>query len=255
MVWALLSAAIWALVKPLIWSTLSEAQTMALNHGSPRYASPIVLDLNGDGISTVGLNGGVSFDINGTGQAQKTGWLSETDGLLVLDRNGNGSIDGGQELFGTATTLADGSNAPNGYAALAALDSNGDGKIDSADAVYSALRVWVDANGDGISVAGELHTLASLNIASISTTATASNAQQNGNRIGLTSSYTSTDGSAHASADVWFQTGAPTPGSPTASVASATAVPTSLSQKVGLLTGALRDFGARDDVRGRMCGR
>jgi len=91
-------------------------------------------------------------------------WTDRSEGLLALDRNGNGRIDDGSELFGNATRLSGGSRASNGYLALAELDSpifggNGDGHIDSTDAVYSSLRLWVDRNHDGISQPEELMTL------------------------------------------------------------------------------------------------
>src|SRR5262245_26889770 len=66
--------------------------------------------------------------------------------LLALDRNDNGVIDDGSELFGTATRKRDGTLAKNGFDALAEFDLNGDGKIDERDAVYSRLRLWIDAN-------------------------------------------------------------------------------------------------------------
>jgi hypothetical protein len=76
--------------------------------------------------------------------------------------------------------------------------------VDRKDAQFGALRVWVDANADGVSQADELKTLASLNIASLTVAAQASDVLDQGNWIGLQSSYTSTDGSTHALADVWF---------------------------------------------------
>ncbi len=185
-------------------AAMSVTQTMALPSGSVNYATPLILDLDGNGVQTLSIAAGVQFDIRGEGKSVQTGWVDAHDGLLALDRNGDGVINDGGELFGSATTLADGSKAADGYSALRALDSNGDGQITSADSAYTALRVWVDGNSDGISQAGELTTLAQLNIAAISTQANNALAQQNGNIVGLTSSYTRTDGSVHASADVWF---------------------------------------------------
>jgi hypothetical protein len=169
-----------------------------------KIASPIVLDLDGNGISTLNISAGVQFDLHATGQAVNTGWVAPSDGLLALDRNGNGAIDDGSELFGTSTRLASGATAANGYAALRELDSNGDGVISAADADFGKLTVWVDANSDGVSSNDELHSLASLNIAQVDLNASAGNGRNNGNWVGLTSSYTSTDGSSHGAADVWF---------------------------------------------------
>ena len=101
---------------------------------------PIILDLDGDGLETVGLASNIYFDHDGDGVLTKTGWVGKDDALLVWDRNGNGSIDTGAELFGDFTPLPNGTLAPNGFAALAALDSNGDdtylfGRGDGQDTV------------------------------------------------------------------------------------------------------------------------
>jgi hypothetical protein len=167
-------------------------------------ASPLILDLNGDGVQTLSNTAGVKFDVFADGSSVNTGWVSSSDGLLVLDRNHDGSISDGSELFGTATQLANGSKAPNGYAALRESDSNGDGIISSQDSIYADLRVWVDANSDGISQAGELKTLASAGVASIGLQEQVNLSKDNGNLIGLTSTYQTTDGSTRAAADVWF---------------------------------------------------
>ena len=166
--------------------------------------TPLVLDLNGDGINTVSVSGGVQFDLFATGQRGQTGWVAPTDGLLALDRNGNGSIDNGSELFGSSTLLASGQRAANGFEALAALDSNGDGVVSAADSGWKDLRVWTDTNSDGISEAGELKTLDSLGISKLNVAATATNAKDNGNWIGLKSGFETTDGATHDLADVWF---------------------------------------------------
>jgi len=219
-------------------AAMSTSQLMALNPASSRYSTPLILDLDGNGVSTLGLGSGVQFDINATGQKISTGWVAPTDGLLALDRNHNGTIDDGSELFGSATILPDGSKAANGYAALAALDTNHDGVIDSRDSAYADLVVWVDSNSDGISESGELHSLASLNIASISVNDQAASSVQNGNIVGLTSTYTSTDGSTHAAADVWFATGA------AAQSATPAVAPVALSSSVSSLSQAIGAYSA-----------
>jgi hypothetical protein len=167
-------------------------------------ASPIVLDLNGDGISTTSAAQGTTFDLNATGHTGKAGWVSSTDGLLAIDLNHDGQINNGTELFGVATQLANGNRAGNGYAAMAQYDTNGDGKLDASDAQFKDLRVWVDANHDGKTDAGELKTLTELNITSLDLHGLAGTATNNGNLLGLTSSYTTADGTQHAMADVWF---------------------------------------------------
>jgi hypothetical protein len=168
------------------------------------WGSPIILDLNGDGVKTLSISSGVKFDLFADGAAINTGWVSSGDGLLVLDRNSDGSINDGSELFGTATSLNNGQRASDGYAALRELDSNNDGVISSEDAAFADLRIWVDGNSDGVSGGGEMHTLDSLGISSINAQAVTSFDKDNGNLLGLTSSYQTTDGTTHAAADVWF---------------------------------------------------
>ena len=136
----------------------------------------------------------------------RTGWVGQGDGLLAWDRSGDGLINNGAELFGTATPLADGSAAKDGFAALAELDSNSDGVINIDDVDFAALRVWQDNNADGISQAHELSSLSDLGIASISVNGEATSVWDNGNWIGLTTGYQTADGQTHEIADVWFAT-------------------------------------------------
>jgi hypothetical protein len=135
----------------------------------PPRRDPLMLDLNGDGeISHIGTaQSSAYFDHDLDGVRTRTGWVSNGDGLLVLDVNGNGTIDNGSELFGDHFTKthataagAAGQFARDGFDALASLDTNADGYVDAADAQFAQLKVWVDANGDGISQAGELRSLA-----------------------------------------------------------------------------------------------
>jgi len=128
---------------------------------------PLILDLNGDGVQTINVNAGVYFDNDADGFAEATGWAGPKDGLLVLDRNGDGKINDGRELFGDETILKSGQKASNGFEALAEFDDNNDGKIDVNDKVYAQLKAWQDANADGISTPDELHSLDELGIAAI----------------------------------------------------------------------------------------
>jgi hypothetical protein len=175
------------------------------------YGTPLVLDLNGNGVSTTSIDIGVQFDIFGTDKVVNTGWVTGGDGLLALDRNHDGLINGGRELFGEGTTIASGGKAENGYMALAEMDTNGDGCISSADTFFADLMVWVDSDSDGISQTSELHTLSSLNITQLDLHAQSSANWDNGNLIGLASSYTTSDGASHGMADVWFATASAIP--------------------------------------------
>jgi hypothetical protein len=96
-----------------------------------------------------------SFDLTGT-MSVITDWPTSTTPWLALDRNGNGKIDDGSELFGSATVLASGEAAQNGFIALAELDSNHDRRIDATDAMWSRLLVWSDVDGDRKSAPNEL---------------------------------------------------------------------------------------------------
>jgi len=166
--------------------------------------SPIVLDLDGNGVRTLAAAQGVQFDLNGTGNTHQVGWASSTDGLLVMDRNHDGTINNGTELFGVATLDANGRRAGNGYNAMALEDSNHDGKLTATDARFADLRLWVDANSNGITDTGELHALAEYGITELNLNAQAGTVVEHGNVLGLTSSYTTADGAKHDMADVWF---------------------------------------------------
>jgi len=169
------------------------------------FVTPIVLDLNGDGIQTVNIAQGVSFDVNNDGFVERSAWVLNSDGLLVRDINGDGVINNGGELFGSGTVLADGSKAADGYIAMRALDTNMDGLLDANDQAFGELKVWRDANGDGKTDAGELLSLNQLNVTSISLNATVGTEVNNGNILGLMGSYTTADGKTHTMGDVWFQ--------------------------------------------------
>jgi hypothetical protein len=160
---------------------------------------PIILDLDGDGLETVGLNANIHFDHDGDGVLTKTGWAGKDDALLVWDRNGNGTIDTGAELFGDFTPLPNGTLAPNGFAALAALDTNGDGILDATDPAFAELKLWRDASQDGISQGGEFISLADAGIVSLNLANALKNQRlSNGNTLSREGSFTRADGTTSA---------------------------------------------------------
>lgn len=138
--------------------------------------NPIALDFGGGLATTALATSNVQFNVSGTDNLDanltgtpdtqylyKTAWLNTTDGFLVLDENMNGAIDNGEEMFSDSQVAGN----YRGVASLAQYDANGDGVINVSDPVFAQLGVWIDAQGNGIQIPTNYHSLSSLGIVSL----------------------------------------------------------------------------------------
>lgn len=167
----------------------------------PPRRDPLVLDLDNDGIETIGISGAVVvFDHDGDGIKTGTGWVKSDDGFLVLDRNDNGAIDTGAELFGVDTVKADGVLAADGFDALRDLDSNADGVFDANDEAFASVQIWRDINQNGVSTANELFSLSELGVVSV-------NLNANRQNVNFGNGNVQTAAAAHLTVDGEGQTG------------------------------------------------
>lgn len=160
-------------------------------------SDPLQIDLSGDGFETTGLSWSVRFDITGDGVQEDVSVASDDDAVLALDRNQNGRIDSGKEMFGEQNGHA------NGYAQLRRYDDNRDGIIDASDSIFTALKLlrW---QADG---SQQLQTLSEAGIASLSLQERqmnqASTAQ--GDAISTGSTVKFSDGRERQMADLWYR--------------------------------------------------
>jgi hypothetical protein len=167
--------------------------------------SPLVLDLNSDGIQSIYVNNGVYFDHNINSFAEKTAWINSFDAFLVRDINNNGIIDNGSEFFGDNTIISNGQKAINGFSALADLDSNGDNFIDPNDQAWIKLLLWQDKNTNGLTDPDELLTLSEVGIICINLSYSSSDyVDTNGNKHLQNSFFIREDGSTSGISDLWF---------------------------------------------------
>lgn len=130
---------------------------------------------------------------------ERSAWVGGKEGFLVRDLNGDGVINDRREMFGNVLGFA------NGFDHLAALDGDGSGRLDGKDEAWADLRVWIDANTDGVTDRGELRTLAQLGITSIDVRAAEVHETIEGQWISHRASFTR-GGKTRSIADVWFQT-------------------------------------------------
>ncbi|MBI1766438.1 MAG: hypothetical protein HYR56_33950 [Acidobacteria bacterium] len=191
---------------------IGEARTLSPNRSCCRV-SPLVVDMDGDSFHYTDVAGGVRFDLTGDGRKFQVAWptITSGDAWLVLDRNDNGTIDSGRELFGNFTAQVADVQTGNGFLALAEYDKpvyggNGDGVINAQDEVFSFLQLWQDANHNGVSEPNELTYVTARNIVSIPLTYWEGTlTDQYGNRFSLKNNVTLSDGSQRVICDSYPQ--------------------------------------------------
>ena len=127
----------------------------------PETYDPLVIDLNNDGVKGTNLDYKINFDLDNNGFKEATSWIDNNDAFITIDKNNNGAIDNGSELFGNKSISNNAyaytnPNAKNGFEALSEFDSNNDGIIDEKDKEFTNLLLWQDKNSNGISETDEL---------------------------------------------------------------------------------------------------
>jgi len=189
-----ITQAISATVTPAI-DSVSAATIPAAN----TTVAPVLLDLNGDGVQFLAADAGVRYDYNGDGVKEATAWAGPTDGILIHDANGNGTVDGaGEFVFGSGSVTD-----------LQGLRAIYGDTLDANDADFAQFGVWQDANSNGVVDAGEYQSLTAAGIASINLVSdgVTYSAADGDVIVAGSSTYTSTDGSTGAVADASFYVG------------------------------------------------
>lgn len=170
-------------------------ESVEVTQGVVQQSDPVTLDLDGDGIELTSYTNGARFDITGSGTKVNTAFVTGGDAFLAIDRNGNGIVDSGKELFG------DQNGAANGFEELRKLDSNNDGRINASDRDFASLLLFKD-NGNGASESGELISLKDAGIDEISLGyRNTDEAASGGNRLGQVASFRYADGRRGVAAD------------------------------------------------------
>lgn len=149
-----------------IWSDCASAIGSDDTPPTSSSSTPLVLSFDRAPVDFAASAASFGFDVTGT-MSVATDWPTAKTPWLALDRDGNGRIDDGSELFGSATVLSNGGRASNGFIALRELDDNGDGQITPADAAFPRLLLWSDRDGDRASTVGELASASAIKLLSI----------------------------------------------------------------------------------------
>lgn len=177
-------------------TSVEERIGISLEELGIKKVDPLVLDLDGKGIQLTEAGKGAIFDVTADGKLDSTAWVKGNTALLTYDRNGNGVIDNGSELFGDQNGAAD------GFEELGKYDANGDRKITILDPIFKALKLYRDLNGDGKMSKNEFSTLSELGIKALNLNFMRASADINGNSLILNGSFEREDGSTGQLADV-----------------------------------------------------
>ena len=169
-----------------------------------KKVDPLSLDMNGDGFKVTSIEDGVYFDLDNNGLAEKINWISGGDAFLALDKDKDGIIENGNELFSEHTILKNGKAAKNGFEALAEYDDNKDGKINEQDSIYKELLIWIDKNQDGYSDVDELVNIESAGVSEILLNYKYANQQlTDGVILGNTAEFVFSDGQKGQTGELW----------------------------------------------------
>ena len=178
--------------------------------------SPIIVDIARDGYHLTSAEDGVMFDLNGDGIPDRVAWTraDSDDAFLAIDRNNNGLIDDGSELFGNHTPVyGDRTDvtSSNGFEALKFAEgpswgaSYAEGRITSRDAIFSRLLLWRDRNHNGVSEPDELTPVAGAGVQWIGTDySTKKRVDKFGNEFRQKAEIGWNDGATAPVYDIWF---------------------------------------------------
>jgi len=166
--------------------------------GPVYHYSPVILDLDNDGIELLSIDAGLQFDWDGDSEGNSTGWVGGDDGFLVYDYNHDHQVTQADEL-----SLKDFSEeATTDLEGLRAFDSNENGMFDGGDDEWTSFGVWQDKDGDGVTGESEFSSLDELGITSINLESDQDYHEANGNIVYGTTTYTTEDGTTHTASDV-----------------------------------------------------
>jgi VCBS repeat-containing protein len=211
-------------------------------------APPVALDLDGDGVEFLSRSAGVTFDYAGDGSRESTAWVGADDGLLAIDRNGDGIVNDGSEIVFASSNLTDLQGLAADY------DSNNDGVLTAADDGYALFGVWQDANGNGVTDAGEFQSLTDAGIVGIGLVSDGLAYSAAGGDVSVAGQafYTKADGSTGIVADAAFATSASQAASRSSDQLRISNVTSSIvaASLVGLAADATPAFADTADMRG-----